>query len=137
MPWLRSSISSTASATLGSKKLGQPLPDSNFVVESNSSAPHAAHVYVPSSWLCTSSPLHGRSVPASRSTWYAPASTGRAIRHRSVSISGMSTRYRAAATRLATMASVSRPLRAPFACVIGPALRSQLGLLRLPQQTEL
>ena len=26
--------------------------------------------YVPSSWLLTYSPLHGRSVPASRSTWY-------------------------------------------------------------------
>ena len=37
-------MSSTASATLGSKKLGHPLPDSNLVEESNSSAPHAPHV---------------------------------------------------------------------------------------------
>ena len=42
MKWLRSSISSTASATFGSVKLGQPLPDSNFVEASNRSAPHAA-----------------------------------------------------------------------------------------------
>ncbi len=34
--------SSTASATFGSVKLGQPEPDSNLVVESNSSAPQPA-----------------------------------------------------------------------------------------------
>jgi hypothetical protein len=31
-------------------KLGQPVPESNFVVESNSSAPQAAQRYTPSSW---------------------------------------------------------------------------------------
>ena len=33
--------SSTASATAGSVKLGQPLPESNFVSELNSSLPQA------------------------------------------------------------------------------------------------
>jgi hypothetical protein len=32
----------------GSVKLGQPLPDSNFVSDVNSSLPQAAHAYVPS-----------------------------------------------------------------------------------------
>src|SRR5262249_31039313 len=35
IPWLRSGRSSTASATAGSVKLGQPVPDSNFVSELN------------------------------------------------------------------------------------------------------
>ena len=41
MPWLWSECSSTASATAGSVKLGQPVPESNFVSELNSSLPHA------------------------------------------------------------------------------------------------
>ena len=41
IPRLRSSCSSTASATAGSVKLGQPLPESNFVSELNSSSPQA------------------------------------------------------------------------------------------------
>ena len=36
-----SGCSSTASATAGSVKLGQPLPESNFVSELNSSFPQA------------------------------------------------------------------------------------------------
>ena len=39
IPRLRSSCSSTASATAGSVKLGQPVPESNFVSELNSSRP--------------------------------------------------------------------------------------------------
>ena len=39
MPCELSVFSSTASATIGSVKLGQPVPESNFVSESNSSAP--------------------------------------------------------------------------------------------------
>src|ERR1700733_1842754 len=69
MPWDRSSTSSTASATSGSVKLGQPLPDSNLVSESNNLAPHAAHVYVPSAWLWTNFPVQGASVAEHRSTW--------------------------------------------------------------------
>src|SRR5262249_43846444 len=62
--------SSTASATAGSVKLGQPVPDSNFVSELNSSAPQAAHRYMPSSWQSQYSPVNAGSVPAWRSTWY-------------------------------------------------------------------
>jgi len=43
IPWLRSSTSSTASATSGSVKLGHPVPDSNLVSDENSSALQAAH----------------------------------------------------------------------------------------------
>ncbi len=42
MPYVRSSCVSTASATIGSVKLGQPVPESNLVLESNSSAPQPA-----------------------------------------------------------------------------------------------
>src|ERR1700674_53823 len=43
MPRPASSISSTASRLTGSQKLGQPVPESNFVSEPKSVAPHAAH----------------------------------------------------------------------------------------------
>jgi len=43
IPRLVSSCSSTASGEIGSKKLGQPVPDSYFVAASNSSAPQPAH----------------------------------------------------------------------------------------------
>ena len=39
---LLSGRSSTASATAGSVKLGQPVPESNFVSAPNSTAPQAA-----------------------------------------------------------------------------------------------
>jgi hypothetical protein len=42
MPQDLSSRISTASAIFGSVKLGQPVPESNFVPESNSSAPQPA-----------------------------------------------------------------------------------------------
>ena len=44
MPWLRSRLISTASATIGSVKLGQPVPDSNLVdrVEQLGAASRAA-----------------------------------------------------------------------------------------------
>jgi len=35
-------------AIAGSLKLGQPVPDSNFVSDENSAVPQAAHRYVPS-----------------------------------------------------------------------------------------
>src|SRR5262249_57824103 len=69
-PWLRPGRSSPASGTAGSVKLGQPVPDSNFVSELNSSAPPAAHLYTPSSWQSQYSPVNAGSVPAWRSTWY-------------------------------------------------------------------
>ncbi len=42
IPHERSSRVSTASATFGSVKLGQPVPESNFVPASKSSAPQPA-----------------------------------------------------------------------------------------------
>ena len=41
IPWLLSSCSSTASAIAGSVKLGQPVPESNFASDLNSSLPQA------------------------------------------------------------------------------------------------
>src|ERR671919_175833 len=70
MPCERSSRSSTASATAGSVKLGQPVPLSNLASERNSSAPHAAHRKEPWSLVTAYGWLNGRSVPCSRSTWY-------------------------------------------------------------------
>jgi hypothetical protein len=39
----RSISVATASVAIGAKKLGQPVPDSNFASERNSSAPQPAH----------------------------------------------------------------------------------------------
>src|SRR3954471_6246071 len=50
----------------GSVKLGQPVPESNFVPELNSSLPHAAQRYIPSSFECTYLPVNGGSVPCRR-----------------------------------------------------------------------
>src|SRR3954452_696393 len=70
MPHDLSSRISTASATLGSVKLGQPVPESNLVLESNSSAPQPAQRYTPSSCLSQYLPVNARSVPPLRSTSY-------------------------------------------------------------------
>ena len=70
MPHERSSRSSTASATAGSVKLGQPVPESNFVSDENSSAPQPAQRNVPSSWLSQYLPVKARSVAPLRSTSY-------------------------------------------------------------------
>lgn len=39
MPWLASSLNSTFPGAEDSQKLGQPVPESNFVSEEKSSAP--------------------------------------------------------------------------------------------------
>src|SRR3954454_15223672 len=57
-----------ASAMAGSVKLGQPVPESNFVLELNSSLPHALQRYMPSSFECTYLPVKGGSVPCRRIT---------------------------------------------------------------------
>ena len=58
-----------ASGETGSQKLGQPLPESNFLSEVKSGALQAPQWYMPSSWLSTSAPVKARSVPFSRMTW--------------------------------------------------------------------
>jgi hypothetical protein len=50
IPRLLSWWSSTASASAGSVKLGQPEPESYFVSELNSSFPHAPQRYMPSAF---------------------------------------------------------------------------------------
>src|SRR3954469_11224452 len=55
---------------VGSVKLGQPVPESNFVFALNSSFPHAAQRYMPSSFECTYLPVKGGSVPCRRITSY-------------------------------------------------------------------
>ena len=54
---------------IGAQKLGQPVPESNFVSEENNSFPQPAHTYVPSFLWLTYFPVNGRSVPFSLSTW--------------------------------------------------------------------
>jgi hypothetical protein len=39
MPWLWSTFVATFSSAIGWKKLGQPVPDSNFAVEAKSGSP--------------------------------------------------------------------------------------------------
>ena len=48
MAWLRSDLVETASLSAGCQKLGQPVPDSNFVELSNSGWPQQTQAYVPS-----------------------------------------------------------------------------------------
>src|SRR2546423_4525211 len=66
---LLSSLVSTASSLVGSKKAGQPQPESYFASARKSSAPQPAHRYTPGSNTWSYSPLNGRSVPLSRRTW--------------------------------------------------------------------
>jgi len=41
MPWLVSRISRTCAGSNGAKKLGQPVPESNLVLERNSGSAHS------------------------------------------------------------------------------------------------
>lgn len=70
MKRLRSSFSATLPGAMGAVKLGQPVPDSNFVPEAKRSLPQTRHVYTPASWWSQYSPLNGRSVPFSTQTRY-------------------------------------------------------------------
>jgi hypothetical protein len=60
-----SSFSSTLSFEDGSQKLGQPVPESNFVFELKSLFPHAAHIYVPLFLFLRYFPVNAGSVPFS------------------------------------------------------------------------
>src|SRR5258708_39915174 len=63
-------MSSTLPFSIMSQKLGQPVPDSNLVAESNKGCPQAAQVYTPCSFAWTYSPVKGRSVTFCRKTAY-------------------------------------------------------------------
>ena len=51
-------------------KLGQPVPQSNFVSEPNSSVPQHTQWYIPSVFSSEYGPVKARSVPPWRVTWY-------------------------------------------------------------------
>jgi len=44
MPWLRSGRTATFSSATGWKKLGHPVPESNFAFEAKSGSPQQTHV---------------------------------------------------------------------------------------------
>src|SRR5215212_2629552 len=54
--------------SIGSKKLGQPVPDSNFVPERNSGKPHSRQTWAPLPLCALNTPQYGASVPCSRMT---------------------------------------------------------------------
>ena len=66
----RSVSVATAAGFAGAKKLGQPVPDSNFASDPKSSASQPAHRYTPARCSSHNSPLKARSVLFSRSTRY-------------------------------------------------------------------
>ncbi len=64
----RSSVVPTAAWSTGWKKLGQPVPESNFASESNSSLPQQMQVNMPSRFSSLSGLVKARSVPCWRAT---------------------------------------------------------------------
>src|SRR5450631_217384 len=67
MPRLLSVVVPTALGS-GAKKLGQPVPLSNFVDDSNSGKPQAAQAYMPARYSLSSGLVPARSVPCLRMT---------------------------------------------------------------------
>ncbi len=51
------------SSVIGCQKLGQPLPESNFVSEENNSSPQQVHLKLPSNFVELYFPENGGSVP--------------------------------------------------------------------------
>src|ERR1044071_8857883 len=87
------------------KKLGQPVPDSNFIAELNSGSPQPAQAKTPGRFSSFSGLVPARSVPSSRSTLN--DSGGRRLRHSSFeSLSGSSAD--------GTVAPAGRELFQPF-----------------------
>src|SRR5258706_7797108 len=78
----RSSWVTTLPFSTTSKKLGQPVPDSNFVPESKSGVLQTTQRYVPSPWKSQYAPVNARSVWPSWVTayWSGPSSRLRASR---------------------------------------------------------
>ena len=70
VPKLVSLISRTFSFAIGSQKLGQPVPESNFVSELNSAVSQQTHRKIPFPCSSTVSPVNARSVPSCRVTSY-------------------------------------------------------------------
>jgi len=53
----------------GAQKLGQPVPESNLVLDENSEAPQQTHLKRPGRFSRLSGLEKGRSVPSWRATW--------------------------------------------------------------------
>src|SRR5579864_3149182 len=68
MPKLMSSVVSTFCSAIGSQKLGQPVPDSNFVSERKRAVPQQMQRYRPLSCWSQYAPVNARSVPSWRVT---------------------------------------------------------------------
>src|SRR5436305_4503377 len=64
------------------KKLGQPVPESNFIAEVKSGRPQPAQAKTPDRFSSLSGLVPARSVPSSRMTW--KLSAGRRLRHSSL-----------------------------------------------------
>ena len=68
---LMSSYSATRfpfTPSIGCQKLGQPVPESNYVSEVNNGTPQPAHRNVPGCFELCNAPVNARSVPCSRRT---------------------------------------------------------------------
>src|SRR6188768_2900715 len=70
MPKPVSRSSPTKDFSSGCQKLGQPVPESNLVRESNSGVSQPTQKYTPSAWLSQYSLRNGGSVPCWRATRY-------------------------------------------------------------------
>src|SRR6266849_1628413 len=107
-PKLMSLFSYTFSAAIGFQKLGQPAPESNFVVEANRALSQSTQRYSPSACSLSSAPVNAHSVPARRVTSYC---------------SGLSCFFHSSVV-LRTFAKFTTPNRVPssanFTTVTGP-----------------
>jgi hypothetical protein len=65
----RSSCSLTAPLSSGAQKLGQPVPESNLVLDENSEVPQQTHLKRPGRFSRLRGLEKGRSVPCCRATW--------------------------------------------------------------------
>src|SRR5258708_12601835 len=115
MPRLRSVVVPTALGK-GAKKLGQPVPLSNFVDDSNSGRPQAAQAYMPARCSLLSGLVPARSVPCLRMTEkvsggnsFFHSSSERLIGDSAVSFMGMSSRDRRRCHLTATAGTPHHP----------------------------
>src|SRR5207249_9789286 len=69
MKRLRSDFSSIFSFSAADQKLGQPVPESNFVSDENSGAPHPEQIYIRCSLLWRYFPVKRRAVAFFLTTW--------------------------------------------------------------------
>src|SRR5690242_14872198 len=73
MPYVRSTTSLIFDLSAASQKLGQPVPESNFVPDLKRSVPQQTHLYIPTPLWFQYLPVKGRSVAEQRATSYCSA----------------------------------------------------------------